>query len=90
MRHRPNRRSTRVGAWLALTLPILACVPGHDEAADDSRVCEVTILYTGFTGATVVAPDGPEFAALLEARFAGGNSVEPPQRGRLTPVKQAP
>ena len=43
-------------------------------------------LYRGFTEARVVSDDGPEFAELLEARFASGDAVSPPPRGRLIPV----
>ena len=43
-------------------------------------------LYSGFTGAKVVVEDGPEFAELLEARFAAGAPVVPPPGGRLIPV----
>ena len=43
-------------------------------------------LYEGFTGARVVVADGPEFADLLEDRFASGIAVPVPPRGRLLPV----
>ncbi len=44
-------------------------------------------LYSGFTGAKVVVEDGPEFAELLEQRFAAGELVAVPKRGRLIPVQ---
>ena len=44
-------------------------------------------LYTGFTQARVAKPDGPEFADLMEARFAAGGPVPVPPRGRLIPLE---
>ena len=43
-------------------------------------------LYTGFIGAEVLQSGGPEFAELLEARFAGGEPVTAPIDERLVPV----
>jgi 2',3'-cyclic-nucleotide 2'-phosphodiesterase (5'-nucleotidase family) len=43
-------------------------------------------LYRAFTEARVLVDDGPEFADLLEARFAAGEPVSAPPRGRLIPV----
>jgi len=43
-------------------------------------------LYSGFLGAEVVTPQGPEFADLLVARFAAGKPVAAPPGGRLIPV----
>ncbi len=45
-------------------------------------------LYSGFTGARVVRGEGPEFAELLEARFAGGEPVAAPLPGRLIPLEE--
>jgi 5'-nucleotidase/UDP-sugar diphosphatase len=42
-------------------------------------------LYSGFTGAKVIRGEGPEFAELLEARFATGEPVAAPPGGRLIP-----
>ena len=44
-------------------------------------------LYSGFTGAKVFRGEGPEFAELLEARFATGEPVSAPPGGRLIPVE---
>ena len=43
-------------------------------------------LYSGFIGAKVIRGEGPEFAELLEARFATGEPVTAPPGGRLIPV----
>jgi 2',3'-cyclic-nucleotide 2'-phosphodiesterase (5'-nucleotidase family) len=43
-------------------------------------------LYSGFTGAKVIRGEGPEFAELLEARFATGEPVTAPPGGRLIPI----
>jgi len=43
-------------------------------------------LYGGFSGAKVVRGEGPEFADLLEARFAAGDPVVAPPGGRLIRV----
>ena len=43
-------------------------------------------LYTGFLDAEVLTPHGPEFAELLEAHFATGESVVAPEGGRLNPL----
>jgi 5'-nucleotidase/UDP-sugar diphosphatase len=44
-------------------------------------------LYSGFTGAKVIRGEGPEFAELLEARFATGEAVAAPPGGRLIPIE---
>ncbi len=44
-------------------------------------------LYSGFTGAKVIEGEGPEFAELLEARFATGEQVAAPPGGRLISVE---
>jgi 2',3'-cyclic-nucleotide 2'-phosphodiesterase (5'-nucleotidase family) len=44
-------------------------------------------LFSGFTGANVIRGEGPEFAELLEARFATGEPVTAPSGGRLIPVE---
>ncbi len=43
-------------------------------------------LYSGFVGAEVLDSHGPEFAELLEARFAEGEPVSAPLDERLIPV----
>jgi 2',3'-cyclic-nucleotide 2'-phosphodiesterase (5'-nucleotidase family) len=43
-------------------------------------------LYSGFLGAETIDADGPEFAELLLGRFAMGEPVARPERGRLIPV----
>jgi 2',3'-cyclic-nucleotide 2'-phosphodiesterase (5'-nucleotidase family) len=43
-------------------------------------------LYSGFVAAEVIDADGPEFAELLEARFARGDAVAAPAGGRLIPI----
>ena len=43
-------------------------------------------LFSGFTGAKVIRGEGPEFADLLEARFATGEPVAAPPNGRLIPI----
>ena len=67
-----------------------------DRPLDPSAIYSVTTLdflasgadlYSGFTDAKVVVNDGPEFADLLEARFAVGEPVAAPPRGRLIPVR---
>jgi len=44
-------------------------------------------LYSGFTGTKVIRGEGPEFAELLEARFATGEPVPAPPGGRLIPIE---
>jgi 2',3'-cyclic-nucleotide 2'-phosphodiesterase (5'-nucleotidase family) len=44
-------------------------------------------LYSGFLDAEVIIAQGPEFAELLESRFAEGDSVPEPEDGRLIPLR---
>jgi 2',3'-cyclic-nucleotide 2'-phosphodiesterase (5'-nucleotidase family) len=67
-----------------------------EEPLEASRAYSVTTLdflasgadlFSGFTGAKVIRGEGPEFAELLEARFATGGPVPAPPGGRLIPVE---
>jgi hypothetical protein len=57
------------------TLPLLAVILA--SGADLDR---------GFLDVEVVEDQGPEFATLLEQRFAAGEVVAAPPRGRLIPL----